>query len=78
MEDKKDFTYDKVKFAGLPEFADYLHAKGQKYILILVRASLISPKTSQFLSHCPEVKNAPVFFLFSLHDCQKFDGRILL
>ncbi|CAG07202.1 unnamed protein product, partial [Tetraodon nigroviridis] len=35
MEDKKDFTYDKVKFAGLPEFADYLHAKGQKYILIL-------------------------------------------
>lgn len=36
MEDKKDFTYDKVKFAGLPEFADYLHAKGQKYILILV------------------------------------------
>lgn len=37
MEDKKDFTYDKDKFAGLPDFADYLHASGQKYILILVR-----------------------------------------
>lgn len=38
MEDKKDFTYDKVKFDGLPEFADYLHVRGQKYILILVGA----------------------------------------
>lgn len=36
MEDKKDFTYDKVNFEGLPDFADYLHARGQKYILILV------------------------------------------
>lgn len=36
MEDKKDFTYDKDKFKELPEFADYLHAKGQRYILILV------------------------------------------
>lgn len=37
MEDKKDFTYDKVKFSELPQFADYLHEKGQRYILILVR-----------------------------------------
>lgn len=36
MEDKKDFTYDKVNFEDLPDFADYLHARGQKYILILV------------------------------------------
>nr|XP_019950458.1 PREDICTED: maltase-glucoamylase, intestinal-like [Paralichthys olivaceus] len=35
MEDKKDFTYDKVKFSELPQFADYLHQKGQRYILIL-------------------------------------------
>ncbi|XP_077467238.1 sucrase-isomaltase, intestinal [Stigmatopora argus] len=35
MEDKKDFTYDKIKFKELPQFADYLHEKGQKYILIL-------------------------------------------
>nr|XP_046169636.1 maltase-glucoamylase, intestinal [Oncorhynchus gorbuscha]XP_046169637.1 maltase-glucoamylase, intestinal [Oncorhynchus gorbuscha]XP_046169639.1 maltase-glucoamylase, intestinal [Oncorhynchus gorbuscha]XP_046169640.1 maltase-glucoamylase, intestinal [Oncorhynchus gorbuscha] len=35
MEDKKDFTYDEVNFKGLPQFADYLHEKGQKYILIL-------------------------------------------
>ncbi|XP_061072796.1 sucrase-isomaltase, intestinal [Conger conger] len=35
MEDKKDFTYDAVKFKDLPQFADYMHAKGQKYILIL-------------------------------------------
>lgn len=37
MEDKKDFTYDKDKFSELPQFADYLHEKGQRYILILVR-----------------------------------------
>ncbi|AWO99215.1 putative maltase-glucoamylase intestinal-like [Scophthalmus maximus] len=35
MEDKKDFTYDNVKFSELPQFADYLHEKGQRYILIL-------------------------------------------
>uniref|UniRef100_A0A7N6BS47 alpha-glucosidase n=1 Tax=Anabas testudineus TaxID=64144 RepID=A0A7N6BS47_ANATE len=35
MEEKKDFTYDKVKFSELPQFADYLHEKGQRYILIL-------------------------------------------
>lgn len=62
MEDKKDFTYDRVNFAGLPQFADYLHAKGQKYILILVRTSLISLETSRFL--CPEVKNVLSFLFF--------------
>uniref|UniRef100_A0A674G9J7 alpha-glucosidase n=1 Tax=Taeniopygia guttata TaxID=59729 RepID=A0A674G9J7_TAEGU len=36
MENRKDFTYDKVKFNGLPQFADYLHKHGQKYIIILV------------------------------------------
>uniref|UniRef100_A0A3B5AJ43 P-type domain-containing protein n=1 Tax=Stegastes partitus TaxID=144197 RepID=A0A3B5AJ43_9TELE len=35
MEDKKIFTYDKEKFSELPQFAEYLHEKGQKYILIL-------------------------------------------
>ncbi|XP_030650308.1 maltase-glucoamylase, intestinal [Chanos chanos] len=35
MEDKKIFTYDMVKFKDLPQFADYLHNKGMKYILIL-------------------------------------------
>lgn len=40
MEEKKDFTYDKVNFKELPAFADYLHEKGQKYILILVSRSL--------------------------------------
>lgn len=37
MEDKKIFTYDMVKFKELPQFADYMHEKGQKYIIILVR-----------------------------------------
>lgn len=37
MEDKKDFTYDEVKFNGLPEFAQDLHNHGQKYIIILVK-----------------------------------------
>lgn len=40
MEDKKDFTYDKVSFTDLPTFADYLHEKGQRYILILVKSSI--------------------------------------
>lgn len=36
MEEKKDFTYDKVKFQDLPNFAAYMHDYGQKYIIILV------------------------------------------
>ncbi|XP_052387400.1 sucrase-isomaltase, intestinal-like isoform X2 [Carassius gibelio] len=35
MENNKIFTYDTDKFAGLPQFADYMHDKGQKYIVIL-------------------------------------------
>ncbi|XP_066182529.1 sucrase-isomaltase, intestinal [Sylvia atricapilla] len=35
MENRKDFTYDKVKFQDLPQFASYLHERGQKYIIIL-------------------------------------------
>lgn len=40
MENKKDFTYDKLNYTELPRFADYLHERGQKYILILVRSTL--------------------------------------
>ncbi|XP_062988083.1 sucrase-isomaltase, intestinal [Elgaria multicarinata webbii] len=35
MEDRKDFTYDTIDFAGLPEFVQDLHDHGQKYIIIL-------------------------------------------
>ncbi|KAG9494130.1 hypothetical protein GDO78_001786 [Eleutherodactylus coqui] len=35
MENRKDFTYNKVTFAGLPEFAKSMHDNGQKYIIIL-------------------------------------------
>ncbi|KAM9274801.1 sucrase-isomaltase, intestinal [Cariama cristata] len=35
MEERKDFTYDKVKFQALPTFAAYMHSYGQKYIIIL-------------------------------------------
>lgn len=40
MEERKDFTYDKVNFQDLPQFADYMHEYGQKYIIILVRILL--------------------------------------
>ncbi|XP_036902604.1 sucrase-isomaltase, intestinal [Sturnira hondurensis] len=35
MEERKDFTYDKVNFSGLPEFVQDLHDHGQKYVIIL-------------------------------------------
>ncbi|XP_075058176.1 sucrase-isomaltase, intestinal [Mixophyes fleayi] len=43
MENRKDFTYDKIKFADLPQFADDLHANGQKYIIILDPAIANTP-----------------------------------
>ncbi|KAM4771410.1 sucrase-isomaltase, intestinal [Rhinophrynus dorsalis] len=43
MENRKDFTYDKVKFKDLPAFADDLHANGQKYIIILDPAIANTP-----------------------------------
>lgn len=36
MEDKKDFTYDRVAYNGLPDFVQDLHDHGQKYVIILV------------------------------------------
>lgn len=42
MEAKKDFTYDKVAFQGLPEFVQDLHDHGQKYVIILVMTLYIN------------------------------------
>lgn len=36
MEDKKDFTYDKINFADLPNFVQDLHDHGQRFLIILV------------------------------------------
>ena len=36
MDEKKSFTYDKVNFAGLPEYVTELHDDGMKFIIILV------------------------------------------
>ncbi|XP_072508617.1 uncharacterized protein [Notamacropus eugenii] len=35
MDGNKDFTYDKVLFRDLPEFAEDLHNHGQKYVIIV-------------------------------------------
>lgn len=43
MDGKKDFTYDKVKFQDLPNFQSYLHAHGQKYVIILDAAISMEP-----------------------------------
>ncbi|XP_029441992.1 LOW QUALITY PROTEIN: maltase-glucoamylase, intestinal-like, partial [Rhinatrema bivittatum] len=43
MENKKDFTFDQVKFKDLPAFADDLHAHGQHYIIILDPAIANTP-----------------------------------
>ncbi|KAG8182551.1 hypothetical protein JTE90_002085 [Oedothorax gibbosus] len=34
MDQYKDFTYDKVNFAGLPEFVDDLHNRGMHYVIM--------------------------------------------
>lgn len=31
MDEYRDFTYNKAKFAGLPEFVDDLHSKGMHF-----------------------------------------------
>ncbi|XP_025725600.2 LOW QUALITY PROTEIN: sucrase-isomaltase, intestinal [Callorhinus ursinus] len=46
MEAKKDFTYDKVAFKGLPEFVQDLHDHGQKYVIILDPAISIDKLTN--------------------------------
>jgi alpha-glucosidase (family GH31 glycosyl hydrolase) len=33
--DRLDFTWDPVNFKGLPEYIDWLHANGMKFITIL-------------------------------------------
>lgn len=36
METSKDFTYDAVNYAGLPNYIDHLHSIGMRFITILV------------------------------------------
>jgi alpha-glucosidase (family GH31 glycosyl hydrolase) len=40
MDRELDFTYDPVRFAGLPAYVRELKAKGIKFITILVRTYL--------------------------------------
>ncbi|KAH7950636.1 hypothetical protein HPB51_028329 [Rhipicephalus microplus] len=40
MEGLRPFTYDKVRFAGLPEFAQDLHKRDMKFVLTLVSISI--------------------------------------
>ncbi|XP_063382197.1 lysosomal alpha-glucosidase-like [Cydia fagiglandana] len=35
MNNSNDFTYDKVKYAGLPEFVDELHKDGMHYVVLI-------------------------------------------
>lgn len=35
MHDNNDFTYDKVNFAGLPEFVKEIHDEGMHYVVII-------------------------------------------
>jgi alpha-glucosidase (family GH31 glycosyl hydrolase) len=35
MDNYKDFTYDTVKFKGLPEFVDELHKQGRHFVPIV-------------------------------------------
>ncbi|XP_050821721.1 sucrase-isomaltase, intestinal [Gopherus flavomarginatus] len=51
MEEKKDFTYDEVKFKDLPNFAVDLHNHGQKYIIILDPAIANSPRLNNTPYH---------------------------
>lgn len=58
MDQRKDFTYDPVKFSGFPEFAEDLHLNRQKLIIILVCASPFPPKSGgrPLLSTWPPMK----------------------
>uniref|UniRef100_A0A8C1VGS7 alpha-glucosidase n=1 Tax=Cyprinus carpio TaxID=7962 RepID=A0A8C1VGS7_CYPCA len=55
MENKKIFTYDMDKFAELPQFADYMHDKGQKYIVILVSQRINGPYEALERGHAAKV-----------------------
>lgn len=37
MDGQRDWTYDKVAYAGLPDVVEDLHKYGQKYVIIVVR-----------------------------------------
>ncbi|XP_078486588.1 sucrase-isomaltase, intestinal [Ciona intestinalis] len=43
MDAKKDFTYDPVKYAGLPAYVDQLHDWGMRYVIILDPGIKIEP-----------------------------------
>ncbi|KAM3960741.1 lysosomal alpha-glucosidase [Aphomia sociella] len=35
MNERKDFTYDEERFAGLPQFVDEIHKEGMHYVMII-------------------------------------------
>ena len=62
MDSKLDFTYDKLRYSGLPGFVDELHNEGMKYVIILVRyaVKLITAANAIMVlpcSSCSRVRN---------------------
>lgn len=58
MENFNMFTYDKVAFAGLPDFVKRLHKDGRKYVMIFVslkwteaQSNVLTMKPIRFLSN---------------------------
>lgn len=41
MDEQRDFTYDTVSYAGLPDYVRELQAGGKHYVIILVKNLVI-------------------------------------
>lgn len=63
MDEYRDFTYDEVKFAGLPEFVDDLHSKGMHYVLMIVSF----PFAIIYFSSCLVLLSQKVWLLVYLY-----------
>nr|XP_026489225.1 lysosomal alpha-glucosidase-like isoform X3 [Vanessa tameamea] len=48
MSNGNDFTYDKDKFAGLPEFVDQLHEQGMHYVILVDPGVSASEKLGEY------------------------------
>ncbi|XP_011503322.1 PREDICTED: lysosomal alpha-glucosidase-like [Ceratosolen solmsi marchali] len=74
MDKRNDFTYDKTKFKGLPNFIKEIHIAGMHYIPLIDAGISASEKKGTYIPYDEGVRRG--IFIYNANDTLPFKGKV--